>query len=112
MSDERNSQVDGDIAYSVPWIRDTLDGASAMIASGVNVEIVIFMVVLVPILMRSLQLAGMYVRTHNIDLRETIRLESMRQRLALRREYGAIYDEEAVSDSRLSLEIDRETDRK
>lgn len=106
-----NEKIDGDIVYQVPWIRDTLEGASALINSGVNVEVVILMVVLVPIVMRALQLAGMYVRTHNMDLRETVRIESLRARLALRREFGALYDEEQMADSKMMLELEGEGDK-
>jgi GH15 family glucan-1,4-alpha-glucosidase len=103
--------AEGDIIYSVPWVRDTLEGAGALISSGVNVEVVIFMVICVPILMRALQLAGMYVRTHNMDLRETIRIEGTRARLELRREFGALYDEEIVRDSAMKLELEADDDK-
>jgi GH15 family glucan-1,4-alpha-glucosidase len=103
--------AEGDIIYSVPWVRDTLEGAGALISSGVNVEVVIFMVICVPILMRALQLAGMYVRTHNMDLRETIRIEGTRARLELRREFGALYEEEVVRDSAMKLELEADDDK-
>jgi hypothetical protein len=105
------SQIDGEILQQLPWVAQTFEGAAALINTGINVEVVIFMVVCVPILMRALQLAGLYVRTHNMDLRETIRVESLRQRLALRREYGQLYEEEQVGDSRLMLELDGESDK-
>lgn len=100
----------GDLILATPWVRDTLEGASALISSGVNVEVVIFMVICVPILMRALQLAGMYVRTHNMDLRETIRIEGTRARLELRREFGALYEEEIVRDSAMKLELEADDD--
>lgn len=99
-----------DLLMATPWVRDALEGASALISSGVNVEVVIFMVICVPILMRGLQLVGMYVRTHNMDLRETIRVEGTRARLELRREFGALYDQEIVRDSAMKLELESEDD--
>lgn len=101
----------GDLLLSTPWVRDALEGAGHLINSGVNVEVVIFMVICVPILMRALQLAGMYVRTHNMDLRETIRIEGTRARLELRREFGALYDEEVVRDSAMKLELEADDDK-
>jgi len=104
-------EVDGDIVYSVPWVRDAMEGAGDLINSGVNVEVVMFMVVAVPIVMRALQLAGMYVRTHNMDLRETIRIESMRARLEMRREFGQKYDEELMHDSHMTLAMEADDDK-
>lgn len=108
---DETAGVDGDIVYSVPWIRDALEGAGHLINSGVDVEVVIFMVICVPILMRALQLAGMYVRTHNIEMRENTRVQSLRARLELRREFGVLYDEEQVADSRMMLELESDDDK-
>jgi hypothetical protein len=106
-----DNEVDGtDLIMSTPWVRDAFEGAGHLINSGVNVEVVIFMVICVPILMRALQLAGMYVRTHNMDLRETIRIEGTRARLQLRKEFGSIYEEEVVRDSAMKLELESDND--
>jgi pantothenate kinase type III len=74
---------------SLPWVRDILDQAGGMMSSGVSAETVILAVVAVPLGLRIIQLAQPYVQTHNDDMRETIRLEKMRQLVEMREKSGA-----------------------
>jgi hypothetical protein len=92
------ANIDGispEIVNTVPWIRDAMEGAGNMIAAGVSVETVIIAIVAVPVLLRIINLVEVYVKTHNEDLRETIRITALEERLKLRVKYPDQFDAEA-----------------
>lgn len=106
---ENDAGISPEIIQASPWIRDALEGAGAMLSSGVNAETVIMAVVAVPIIMRILNIVGAYVETHNRDLRATIDMAKLESRLKLRRHYPAEFHAEMEDGERQAVEAWKET---
>ena len=82
---------------TLPWVKDILDQAGGMMASGVSAETVILAVVAVPLGLRLIQLAAPYVQTHNDDLRATIHVGHIDNLADLRQKYGPEVFQDAMA---------------
>lgn len=106
---ENDAGISPEILQASPWIRDALEGAGAMLSSGVNAETVVIAVVAVPILPRILSIVSMYADTHNRDLRATIDMAKLEQRLKLRRHFPAEFHAEMEDGERQAVEAWKDT---